>query len=59
MENNKKKFHSDVVILDTMGYSEEFKQILLGVAKSIVKDDGVILTTDGIIKNDKTSGDED
>ena len=59
MQNNKKKLKFDIVILDTTGFSEELKQSCINQTKTIVEDDGVILTTDGIIKNDKTSGDED
>ncbi|MFR7688589.1 hypothetical protein [Evtepia gabavorous] len=54
-----KKFYSDVVILDTTGFSKELKQSFLGDCKTIVEDGGVILTSEGIIKVNKTSSNED
>ena len=54
-----KKFYSDIVILDTTGFSEELKQSFLGGCKTIVEDGGVILTSESIIKVDNSSGNKD
>ncbi len=67
MENNKKKFHSGVVILDTTGFSEELKQSFINQSKTIVEDggvlllpaDGMIITPDRVIKVDTLSDNKD